>query len=162
METGSKKNIRAKHLILLTASGALVFWIASFVTSILPIAAEYRAAYDNWSMRTVWIGAVFAGLLFGFLVSYILLKSDNKRPLLRAVLLSLCALVIATLLIDLPHARQAHEKVLHYFLIGVMFNTIRFVLLGLAIGLAYRLFRVDRSRASRSQINPEIQGTNPN
>lgn len=148
METRSRKKVSSKHLILLTVSGAFVFWIASFVTSLLPIAAEYRAAYDNWSMQTVWVGAVFAGLLFGFLVSLLLLKSGKvtpvKRPLLRAVLLSLCALVVATLLIDLPHARQAHENVLHYFWIGVMFNTIRFVLLGVAIGLAYRVFRVNR------------------
>lgn len=148
METRSRKKVSSKHLILLTVSGAFVFWIASFVTSLSPIAAEYRAAYDNWSMQTVWVGAVFAGLLFGFLVSFFLLKGGHstsvKRPLLRAVLLSLCALVVATLLIDLPHARQAHENVLHYFWIGVMFNTIRFVLLGIAIGLAHRVFRVNR------------------
>ena len=148
METRSRKKVSSKHLILLTVSGAFVFWIASFVTSLLPIAAEYRAAYDNWSMQTVWVGAVFAGLLFGFLVSFFLLKGGKsapaRHPLLRAVLLSLCALAAATLLIDLPHARQAHEKVLQYFLIGVMFNTIRFVLLGLAIGLAHRAFRIER------------------
>jgi len=166
MKTESKKNIRVKHLVLLTVSSALVFWIASFFTSLLPIAADYRAAYDNWSMQTVWIGAVFAGLLFGFLVSLFLLKSGKstpiRRPLLRTVLLSLCALGAATLLIDLPHAGQAHENVLHYFLIGVMFNAIRFVLLGLAIGLAHRLFRVDRSRASHLRISTETSTTNPN
>lgn len=148
METESKKNYRAKYLLLLTVSGAFVFWIASFITSLTPIAAEYRAAYDNWSMQTVWVGAVFAGLLFGFLVSFFLLKSGKsspvRYPLLRAVLLSLCALAAATLLIDLPHARQAQEKVLQYFLIGVMFNTIRFVLLGLAVGLVHRMFRIER------------------
>ncbi|HWQ96946.1 MAG TPA: hypothetical protein VN538_02455 [Clostridia bacterium] len=148
METESKKKCSAKHLFLLTMSGAAVFWIASFITSLLPIAAEYRAAYDNWSMQTVWVGAVFAGLLFGFLVSFFLLKGGKsapvRHPLLRAVLFSLCALAAATLLIDLPHARQAHENMLHYFWIGVMFNTIRFVLLGTAIGLAHRVFRVNR------------------
>lgn len=148
MEKVLKQNLSTKRLFLLTVSGAFVFWIASFITSLLPIAAEYRAAYDNWNMQTVWVGAVFAGLLFGFLVSFFLLLSGKstpvRRPLLRAILLSLCALAVAILLIDLPHARQAHENVLHYFLIGVMFNTVRFVLLGLAVGLAYRVFRVIR------------------
>ena len=54
------------------------------------------------------------------------------------------ALAAAVLLIDVPLTFQAKQNVLHYFLIGVMFNTVRFLLLGLTVGLICR--RMERAR----------------
>ena len=42
-----------KKLLKLTIMGGLVFWVTTIATSLLPIAAKYRAAYSNWSIHTV-------------------------------------------------------------------------------------------------------------
>ncbi|MEI8201322.1 MAG: hypothetical protein WCG21_14790 [Eubacteriales bacterium] len=65
-----------KKLLKLTIAGGAVFWVTSIVTSLLPIAAEYRAA-------------------------------------------------------------------LYYFLIGVIFNTVRFLFIGCSIGYLYKGGKMD-------------------
>ena len=47
--------ILSKKVFKLTIAGGLVFWATTIATSLLPIAAEYRAAYSNWSIQTVWV-----------------------------------------------------------------------------------------------------------
>ena len=63
-EAGST-TLSKKNLLILTIGGAAAFWAATFVTSLLPIAAEYRAAFSNWRIQTVWIDSLFAGLIIG-------------------------------------------------------------------------------------------------
>ena len=131
-----------RKLFLLTIVGGIVFWLATFVTSLLPIAAAYRAAYSNWSIQTVWVGSVFAGMLFSCCVSYFYLRFYDKiptmSPVLKSLLVSTVALVIAILIIDVPMVLQSEQFVLHYFFIGVLFNSVRFLLLGFAIGFVYK------------------------
>ena len=128
-------------LLLLTLSGAAVFWLVSFLTSLLPLAAAYRAAFSNWSMQTVWLGAVWMGSLFSLAVNCILLRRIKKyaseNPVLSALIISAILLVAALLAFDLPMLLRAGMNVLHYFFIGVMFNTVRFLLMGLSVGLLY-------------------------
>ena len=138
-----------KNLFLLTIAGGIVFWLATFATSLLPLAAAYRAAYSNWSIQTVWVGSVFAGMLFSCCVSYFYLhfydKIPTKSPVLKSLFVSTVALVIAILIIDVPMVLQSEKIVLHYFFIGVLFNSVRFLLLGFAIGFVYkRLTDTDR------------------
>ena len=131
-----------KKLFLLTITGGIVFWITTFATSLLPLAAAYRAAYSNWSIQTVWVGSIFAGLLFSCCVSYFYLrfydKFPTKSPVLKSLLVSTAALVIAILIIDVPMVLQSEQIVLHYFFIGVLFNSVRFLLLGFVIGFVYK------------------------
>jgi ABC-type transport system involved in cytochrome c biogenesis permease component len=126
----------------LTIAGAAVFWVTTFVTSLLPIAAEYRAAYSNWSMQTVWMASLPVGIIIGCCVSYFLMrlmdKNPTRNPILQSVNLSLVALVIAIVLIDVPQSFHGQSDALYYFLIGVMFNLVRFLLLGLSIGYLYK------------------------
>ena len=77
----AQQNNRVPFRILLSPAlaGAAVFWVVSFVTSLLPLAADYRSAYSNWSAQTVWLGAIFAGLLFGWLVSLISIRRAAKK-----------------------------------------------------------------------------------
>jgi hypothetical protein len=53
-------------------------------------------------------------------------------------MLGFIALVIATILIDVPRTFFGPNHTLYYFLIGLMFNTARFLLLGLVIGYLYK------------------------
>ncbi|NLI52776.1 MAG: hypothetical protein GX417_00460 [Clostridiales bacterium] len=132
----------SRKLPLLAVTGGAVFWIASIATSLLPIAAEYRAAFSNWSMQTVWIFSLPMGILIGCCVGYFLLRFfdriPTKSPILKSVMLSAVALIVAIILIDMPMILHAHGAALYYFLIGVVFNIIRFLLLGIAVGYLYQ------------------------
>jgi Na+/phosphate symporter len=133
-----------KKLFILTIGGGVVFWATTIATSLLPIAAEYRAAFSNWSIQTVWVDSLLVGMIIGCCVSYFLLrffdKIPTKNPILKSVILSFVALVIAIILIDVPRSflLPGPSDALHYFLIGVMFNVARFLFLGLVIGYLYK------------------------
>jgi hypothetical protein len=133
-----------KMLLGLTLGGGAVFWATSIATSLLPLAAEYRAAYSNWSVQTVWVGSLLMGMVIGGCVSYALLRSIDKNPardpILRSVIFSFIALVIAILLIDVPQSFlvPGSSDTWYYFLIGVLFNAVRFLLLGVTIGYLYK------------------------
>ena len=60
--------ILPKKLFKLTIGGGLVFWATTIATSLLPIAAEYRAAYSNWSIQTVWVFSLPMGMIIGYCV----------------------------------------------------------------------------------------------
>ena len=141
-KTGS--TILSKKLFKLTIAGGLVFWATTIAMSLLPIAADYRAAYSDWSVQTVWVASLVMGLIIGYSVSYFLLfyfdKIPSKNPILKSVILSFIALVIAVILIDVPQSffgTSNSSDAVYYFLIGVMLNAARFLLLGIGIGYLY-------------------------
>jgi hypothetical protein len=148
--------ILSKKLFKLTIGGGMVFWATSIATSLLPIAAEYRSAYSDWSIQTVWVVSLPMGILIGYCVSYFLLryfdKIPSKNPMLKSGILSFIALIIAIILIDVPQSFfwiSNSSDALYYFLIGVMFNGARFLLLGVTIGYLYNehthsLFKGDK------------------
>ena len=131
-----------KKLFQLTIAGGAAFWVTSLATSLLPIAAKYRAAFSNWSIQTVWIGSLLAGIMIGCCVSYGLLrffhKLPTKDPVLKSVVLSSIALVMAIILNDVPMILQAPGHAFSYFLIGVGFNAARFLFLGIAVGYRHQ------------------------
>ena len=136
--------ILSKKLFILTIGGGMVFWATTIATSLLPIAAEYRAAYSDWSIQTVWVASLPMGMIIGYCVSYFLLryfdKIPSKNPILKSGILSFIALIIAIILIDVPQSffgMSNSSAALYYFLIGVMFNGARFLLLGIVIGSLY-------------------------
>jgi hypothetical protein len=138
--------ILSKKLYKLTIGGGVVFWATTIVISLLPIAAEYRAAFSkrSWNIQTVWVDSLLVGLIIGCCVSYSLLrfieKNPTKNPIQKSVLLSFVALVIAIILIDLPQSflLLGPGDALHYFLVGIMLNLPRFLLLGIVIGYLYK------------------------
>ena len=95
-------------------------------------------------------------MIIGYCVSYFLLryfdKIPSKNPILKSVILSFIALIIAVILIDVPQSffgMRNSSDALYYFLIGVMFNAARFLLLGIVIGYLYNerthsLFKGDK------------------
>jgi NhaP-type Na+/H+ or K+/H+ antiporter len=84
------------------------------------------------------------GLIIGCCVSWSLLRFferiPTKDPILKSVILSSIALVIAILLIDVPQSFVLFKSdgAVYYFLIGVLFNAARFLFLGLVIGYLYK------------------------
>jgi len=82
-----------------------------------------------------------AGMIIGCLVSFSLLrffdKIPTKNPILKSVILSFIALVIATILLEAPASFRTSDA-LYYFLIGTMLNVPRFLFLGIVIGYLYK------------------------
>jgi hypothetical protein len=145
--------ILSKKLLILTIGGGAAFWVITIATSLLPIAAEYRAAFSNWSIQTVWVASLLVGMMIGCCVSCSLLRLINehptKNPILASTLQSFGLLIIAIILIDVPRSflLPGPSDALYYFLIGVMFNAARFFFLGLVIGYLYqRLYGSTRSQ----------------
>jgi uncharacterized membrane-anchored protein len=128
-----------RDTLVLTVVGGLAFWLANFVISRTHIAAEYRAAMSI-SYIPMLLESLVGGLAIGLLVSYSLLHFFDRIPgrnaILKAILVSLCALVLVTVLFGRPSSFAATDNVPRYFLIGTMINVIRIPVLGLAVGCA--------------------------
>ena len=126
---------------ILAIGGGLGFWVANFAISLTPIAAEYRTALSI-SYVPMLFEAFLGGLILGFCVSYFLLrffdKIPTKSPILKSVLLSFIALVIVTMLIEVPAKfLTTTSGAWRYFLIGAAFNVLRILALGVVIGYLY-------------------------
>ena len=126
-----------KKVFVLTLVGGLAFWLANFAISRTPIAAEYRAAMSI-SYYPMLLESLIGGLVIGLWVSYPLLrffdKVPGKDPILKSVILSSIVLVIVTILLGGPSSFFATNNVLRYFIMGTVFNVIRILALGIAIG----------------------------
>jgi hypothetical protein len=135
-----KKMTRSKEMTILAVAGGLGFWVANFVISLTPIAAEYRAALSI-SYFPMLFEALLGGLMIGFCVSYFLFRFFDKiptqDPISKSVILTLIVLIIVTILIGGPSSFLATGNVLRYFLIGTIFNIIRILALGIVIGYLY-------------------------
>jgi len=146
-----------RKIVVLAVVGGLTFWATSIATSIVPIAADYRVA--RWSAETVWIGSLPAGLVIGFLVSFFLLrffgKIPTKNPILKSVILSFIALVIATILLEAP-ASFGTSDALYYFLFGTMLNVPRFLFVGVAIGYLYKRLYKGSNPAVVASKSPQV------
>jgi len=131
-----------KKLFILAIGGGVTFWATTIATSLLPIAAEYRAAYSNWSMQTVWVASLPMGMIIGCCVSYALLrffiKIPTRNPIVKSAILSFITLVVVTILIPFPPGYHGSGDAGYYFLIGVLFNAARFLFLGIVIGYLYQ------------------------
>jgi hypothetical protein len=131
-----------KKVFVLSVGGGVAFWVANFAISRTPIAAEYRAALSI-SYLPMLLESLIGGLVIGFCVSYFLLrffdKIPTKNPILKSVILSFISLIIVTFLIEVPASfLTTTSDALRYFLIGAIFNVIRILALGVAIGYLYK------------------------
>lgn len=132
----------AKTLIKLTVAGGVAFWAATIALSLLPIAAEYRAALSLDYFQTVFVEALAAGTIIGACVSFVLLRFFDKLPtknaILKSEILSLVAFAILSILVQVATSRVGSSDALRVFLIGMALNVPRFFLLGLIVGYLYR------------------------
>lgn len=131
-----------RTLTVLTIGGGLTFWSANFAISLTPIAAEYRAALSIAYLPMLG-EALAGGLIIGLVTGYSLIRLHHalpdKSPVLTSILVSLAALTTVTLLVEVPSKLLLPtEDALRYFLIAGMFNAIRILALGVAMGYLYR------------------------
>lgn len=126
---------------MLTLVGGLAFWLANFAISRTAIAAEYRTAMSI-SYYPMLLESLIGGLIIGLWVSYPLLRFfdriPGKDPILKSALLSSLVLAIVTILLGGPSSFYATNNILRYFIIGTIFNVIRILALGIAIGYVYK------------------------
>ena len=126
-----------KKVFVLTLVGGLAFWLANFAISRTGIAAEYRAAMSI-SYYPMLLESLIGGLIIGFWVGYPLLRFFDRiparDPIVKSIILSSIVLVIITILLGGPSSFYATNNVLRYFIIGSIFNVIRILALGIAIG----------------------------
>lgn len=129
-----------KEAFGLALAGGLTFWAANFAISRTSIAAEYRSALSI-SYNLMLLEALIGGLLIGLLISLILLrfyyKIPAKNPIVKAIMMSMLVLLVITLTIGNPLAFKQTPDVMRYFIIGTVFNLIRILALGIAIGYGY-------------------------
>jgi hypothetical protein len=136
-----------RKIVVLAVMGGLAFWAVSIATSLFPITVDYRAA--RWSAQTVWVGSLPAGLVIGFLMSFVLVrffeKIPTKNPILKSLILSIIALVIGAILLEAPSSFGTSDA-LYYFLFGTILNVPRFLFVGVVIGYLYpRLYKGSNS-----------------
>ncbi len=141
-----------KKVLELTLAGGAAFWVTNFAISRTPIAAEYRAALSI-SYLPMIVESLVGGLIIAFCVSYFLVRFfdriPTRNPILKSVILSLIVLIFATIVLEAPSSYLASSDVLYYFLIGAMFNVLRILALGIAVGYLYgRLNRQSLDRRS--------------
>ena len=146
-----------KKLFKLTIGGSVEFWAITIAISLLPIAAEFRAALSISYVQVVIYDTLLAGIIISGCVSFFLLRFFDKiptqDPISKSVLLSFIVLIIVTMLIEVPAKFLAPTNdALRYFLIGAIFNVLRILALGIGIGYLYRrLYKGFDSSANASK-----------
>lgn len=125
---------------ILSIAGGAAFWLSNFAISRTPIAVEFRSALSI-SYYPMLFEALIGGMLIGFCVSDFLLRFFDKvptdNPTLKSIILSIIVLIIVTITIGGPSSFLSTGNILRYFLIGTLFNIIRFLALGISIGFVY-------------------------
>lgn len=131
-----------KEVAGLSLTGGLTFWAANFAISRTAIAAEYRAALSI-SYNLMLFEALIGGLLIGLLTSFLLLRFYDKiptnNPVLKSILISLIVLILITVTIGNPSAFTRSTDLWRYFRIGTVFNLLRILALGFAIGYGRKI-----------------------
>jgi len=135
-------------------AGAVAFWSANLVISWTPIAAAYRSAMSIAYVPMV-VEAAVGGLLIAGVVALVLVRYPERvpgtGPLSRALWLSAAALVLLTVFVEVPS--KLHSGVSdpgHWLLVATVFNVIRVLALGVAIGLATRAGQAGEGPHSRA------------
>jgi hypothetical protein len=126
-----------KELWKLTLAGGAAFWIIDFVIAVSPIAEEYKSAFSISSLPVALIEALVGGMVIALCVSLFLLRFfdriPGKKPILKALVLSLFIMVIIEVFSALGNPAQASV----YLLLDTGMNAPRFLGLGLVIGYLF-------------------------
>lgn len=140
---------------MLTTAGGLAFWVANFAISLTPIAGGYRAALSI-AYLPMLCEALAGGMVIALLVAYSLQRLFDRipvrGPVLKAVALSGVAVVAVTVLVETP-AKLIAAPVpdAHNFLVALLFNALRILALGVAIGAVGRRL-LDQPRDGSSGV----------
>lgn len=135
-------------------TGAGAFWLANLVISLTPIAAEYRSALSITYVPMLLEAAVGGLLVAGGVVLVLARFPDHvpgREPLGKALALAAAALVLLTVLVEVPSKLSSDlADPGRWLLVGAAFNTIRLLALGVAIGL------VTRTRTAQQERHQQV------
>lgn len=140
MESRAAGRNKRQTLFLLSMAGGVAFCAATFATSLLPIAAEYRVALSI-AYVPMLVESLLGGMIVGWCVSYFLVRFFDRipgdDPMLKAEILTGVALGAASVVIQGAASALTNDG-LHWFLIGAILNVPRFLTLGLVVGYLYK------------------------
>ncbi|HEX2704374.1 MAG TPA: hypothetical protein VHM65_01340 [Candidatus Lustribacter sp.] len=119
--------------------------MANLVISMTPVAAGYRSALSIPYLPML-LEAAAGGLVVAGAVAFLLVRYPQRvpgaGPLRKALLLGLGALVLLTVLVEVPSKlRSDLADPGHWLLVATVFNAIRILALGVTIGLVTRARR---------------------
>lgn len=122
--------------------GAAAFWLANFVISLTPVAAGYRSALSI-AYVPMLVEAAVGGMVVAVAVALPLARYPQRvpgtAPLTKAFLLGLCALVVLTVVVEVPSKLGSEVTDSgHWLLVATVFNAIRVLALAAAVGLVVR------------------------
>ena len=137
----SRSRIAWRRVALLTLVGGLGFWFANLAISLTPLAAEYREALSI-PYLSMLLEALLGGLFIGFCVSYCLLRFFDRipstSPMVKSLLLCCAVFVVVTLVVEGPAKfGTSTSDAWRYFLIAALFNGLRILALGVAVGYVF-------------------------
>ncbi|MEI2774917.1 MAG: hypothetical protein V9G19_02885 [Tetrasphaera sp.] len=119
-------------------AGAAGFWLANLLISLTPVAADYRSALSI-AYVPMLLEAAAGGLVVAAAVTFVLARYPRHvpgdRPMVKALALALAALVVLTVVIEVPAKLRAGLPDLgRWLFVATVFNTVRVLALGVAIG----------------------------
>jgi hypothetical protein len=128
----------------------VAFWLANLVISLTAVAAAYRSALSIAHVPML-VEAAAGGLVVAGAVAFVLTRFPERvpggGPLRKALLLALGALVLLTVLLEVPaKMRSGVADSGRWLLVATAFNTIRILTLGLSIGVVTRARTTRRDR----------------
>lgn len=131
-------------------AGAGAFWLVNLFISLTPIAADYRSALSIPYVPMLVEAAVGGLLIAGGMVLVLARFAEHvpgRDPLARALVLSAVALVLFTVLVEVPAKLPSDvTDPGRWLLVAAFINALRLLALGLAIGLASRTRTVQQDR----------------
>lgn len=144
----------------LTIVGGAVFWATTIAFSLLPIAAEFRAAFSISYNQVVLVESLIGGMIISYCLGYFLLlfyeRIPTKNPISKSIILSFVALVFVLILIYVAASRTSDP--LNDFLIGAVLNVPRFLAVGVAIGYLHKvIFELDLPASLSTTGSPPPQ-----
>ena len=128
--TGARKQAKRTRAgwVALTLTGAAAFWSANLLVSLTPTAAAYRSALSIRYLPMLLQAAV-GGLILAGGVASMLMRFDARilggGPVQRALFLALCALVVVTVVVEVPAKLAADvDEPGRWLLVATAMNTI--------------------------------------
>ncbi|MGV1007276.1 MAG: hypothetical protein ACOYBY_01550 [Dermatophilaceae bacterium] len=134
-------------------AGAASFWLANLVVSMTSVAAGYRSALSIPYVPML-VEAAAGGLVLAGAVALVLARYPQRvpgaGPLRKALLLALAAVVLLTVLVEVPSKLRSDLAEPGYWLaVATVFNAIRILALGVTIGLLTRARGPDETVTAR-------------
>jgi hypothetical protein len=140
--TAALARVRGPGVGTLTLWGGAAFWLVNLAISLTPVAARYRAD-ERIAYVPMLAAAAVGGLAIAAVVAVVLRRVHGRLwgagPVLASLLLGGVALVVATLLVEVPAKLVLPSPdPWRSLLTATIFNVLRILGLALAVGVRFR------------------------